>query len=83
MKREILKYDRRVSGCCPRHDVYPDTKYKNIRSARARARGIMVEHQNVRAIIKQELLVELIDLTEYDDTFGATKWHLKNGGKHL
>lgn len=62
MKRDILKYKRKVSGCCPGHDDYPDDKYGNRRSAKARSRDKKKEHQHARSLSKREILNKLDDL---------------------
>jgi hypothetical protein len=55
MKREILNIHRCVSGCCPGHDQFSDSTYKNNRSKRARSRDIKKEHRAARRISKQNI----------------------------
>lgn len=62
MKREILTFDQRVSGCCPGHDKFPDDVYGSRRSIKARARGKQTEHQTVRARAKTSLRREVNDI---------------------
>jgi len=57
MKRLILTFNRRVSGCCPGHDNYPNEKYKNNLSTKARSRHIKKEHKYVRTLQERELFV--------------------------
>lgn len=59
MKREILTKKRRVCGCCPGHDQYPNETYKNRTSKRARSRDKKIEHQHIRSITKRELIKEI------------------------
>lgn len=56
MKRDILliKRDRHISGCCPGHDSYPNSRYRNKRSQKARSKGKKLEHRAFRRIMKQE-----------------------------
>ena len=61
MKREIHKYVKYASGCCPGHDKYPDDSYKNNRSKRARAKGKTSEHKRVRVGVRQGIEKELDD----------------------
>lgn len=55
MKREIHKYVKHASGCCPGHDMYPNDTYRNNRSKKARAKGKTVEHKRVRTGVKKEV----------------------------
>lgn len=59
MKRQILSLKRKVCGCCPGHDVYPDETYSSRRSKKARSRDKKAEHQHARAILRPETLKEL------------------------
>ncbi len=54
MKRDILLFKRykMISGCCPVHDPYPDSTYRNLRSIRARSQGIKKEHRFARRKLK-------------------------------
>jgi hypothetical protein len=67
MKREILAFNRHVSGCCPGHDTFPDDTYKSNRSKQARSRDMKVEHQVVRRMHARALLKELNDFIELSD----------------
>ncbi len=61
MKREILEVKRKkhINWCCPGHDIYPDEKYNNKRSAHARSRDKKLEHQHARSILNRELQQEI------------------------
>lgn len=59
MKRDILNMDRKVSGCCPGHDRFPDSTYKSRRSKKARSQGMKIERRYVRRVHKQQLEKEI------------------------
>lgn len=59
MKREIHKFVKHASGCCPGHDSYPNDTYGNRSSWKARSKGKTLEHKRVRTGVKQELKREL------------------------
>jgi len=52
MKRELLDHSRPLD-CCPGHDRFPTTTYRNRRSKKARATGKQQEHQTTRAKAKR------------------------------
>lgn len=63
MKREIITLKgRKVSGCCPGHDKYPNDVYKTRLSRKRRRELIKVEHQHVRQMVKRNITKELGDL---------------------
>jgi len=69
MKRELLTFlsGLNTSGCCPGCDKYPDSKYKNNRSARARARDIKKEHKYVRTLVNRMIYSILKDYDHIED----------------
>lgn len=60
MKRDILRIrlGKMISGCCPGHDDYPNSSYKNRKSKKARAKGKKVEHRYFRRVMKQKIAQE-------------------------
>ena len=60
--REIIKLRRGDCGCCPGHDKFPDDKYGNRHSTKARARDIKLEHRVVRRIHQRELNQMLMEV---------------------
>lgn len=61
MKREILEHKRKkkINGCCPGHDEWPDETYSSRLSRKARSRDKKKEHKYVRLLRKQQLRRDL------------------------
>lgn len=60
MKRDILRFKRHVTDCCPGHSTYPNDTYNSRRSKKARSRDKKIEHQHVRQLFKRELNKEIM-----------------------
>lgn len=64
MRREIFNFmlPSSICGCCPGHDIYPNSTYRSRRSKHARSRDKKVEHQHARSIAKRTLFSDLKEL---------------------
>jgi len=68
MKREILNFKPKLSGC-PGHNDYPSGTFKNRRSKRARSRDKKLEHKHARSIVSRELKSELLQICDFTGLF--------------